>query len=230
MAAPNDMQTVVDISARIREANAELRTAKESHASAAYAHAMNRDDAQTQQTVIDHKRSIDLLEGELFGLDAAMGEARRRDRLAGLQASHADLREQQQEAFDAFDAMQPAFARTDAAIHELGASWKALQAAEAEAKHCQRTCARMPHGMHVYPDTFNTKGLVDALLWLEIGDGWKLARSDSVMDATGRISRKRPAELVAIHVQQARMKVTEGIEEKVQALTAQWEAGEAAVS
>lgn len=169
----------------------ELTQARQAYAAASYDHALDRTNDERRRALIQSKQRVDVLTAELQGLQAAHGEAARRESLGSIEDQVAALETKRRSAVETIDAMTPAFDRTYKAIQELGAAWAALQAAELAANRAEGTIARMPKSDFIYSGSFRMQPIVDDLLFLAIGPEWTLQRSDALADMGGRRQPER---------------------------------------
>lgn len=198
----------------------ELQQARAAHAKAAYEHALDRDDTTKRDALISAKQTLDLLTAELQGLQAATGEATRREGVEALEGEISALEQRRADALATIDQVPPAFARTYQAIQELGAAWKALQQVELDANRSEAQLAPMPRGDQLYPFSFRLRPIVDCLLWQAIGGDWELRRDDLLTDVGGNHHPERALEVVAKKHERSRAEVVRGVDRKVQELTA----------
>jgi hypothetical protein len=202
-----------EIQRGVQAAEDELQQAREEHAKAAYAHAVDREDPAARDAVIAAKRRMDLLQAEMQGLGAAAGEAARREQAASLDSQLNTYKRDQAEAVKAINAVPVAFERAAKAITQLGEELKALQEAEQNANRLEGRLvitrySRIPNV------SYRTRLLVDALLWLAIGNR-ELTRSDIVIDFTGKLMPDNPAKSVQRSRERALREVQRGVDEKV---------------
>lgn len=215
--------TSADLNRGTAAASQELQEARADHAKCAYNHAIDRNDEAARQALIKSKQRMDLLEAELQGLSAATGEAKRRERVQALKGQIAQLDAQRDEAIAAANKTQTAFGVAVKAIAGLGEAYKALQAAELDANKREGECASLPAGHMFYPASLKTRPYFDSLLWLAIGDGHEISRSELAMNAGGATTPELPEELIAKYAERAKDNVRNGIRKKAAALAEELE-------
>ena len=110
----------------LEAAQLELQQAREAYARAAYDHALDRDNPKTREALIKAQQHRDVLQAEIDGLDAATGEARRREAIAAEQAAHDERMAMFDDALKAIEQMRPALRDAVKAAATLGEKRRTL--------------------------------------------------------------------------------------------------------
>lgn len=215
----NKALTTAGLQSGRAEAQAELQQAREAYAKAAYAYALDRNDEAARDALLKAKEHRDLLEAEIGGLEAAIGEASRRELADELDVGLTALEASRADALEASDAMAPAFAKVADAVKTLSAAWADCKEAQGRANRAEAELARHPRQGAVYYGKQDCKPLLEALLWYHFrNDHLELTRSDALIDSGGRVFPDRPAEVVAKRAENARAAINVGADDKARDL------------
>jgi hypothetical protein len=140
-----------DLQRGINAASSELQRAEEEYARAAYAHATDRDDEKARKEVLTTRQRIDLLRAEIDGLQAAHGEASKREAADAVEEAHRDRMSAFDDAAEQAASIPALFAECAAAMALLGQRrtelLSAIRGAQSLIKRGCANATRMPEMM-----------------------------------------------------------------------------------
>lgn len=200
--------TSADLNRGAAAAAQELNEARAEHAKKAYDHALDRNNEVARQALIKSKQRIELLEAELQGLSAATDEAKRRERLADLDAQIAEWQQLAAQGCSAADEAGKAFAKVERAVAALGKAVKELEIVEQKSNEIEARCAKSAVGY--YTCSITTHGQIENLLQFAIGPCRHEAYDAEVY--------RRPAAAVEEYCEQAKQQIRSGANAKIAAL------------
>lgn len=203
----------------------DLQEARDAHAKAAYAAAVDRDDETARERLVAAKQRIDTLEGERMGLTAAQGEAARIERQAVLEAEARELQATEREALAAVTGAQQAFQVLVEQTRALGEAYRAFTEKNSAMRGFEANLRIMRNPEDFYSPTLRPDPLLDGLLWQELGQR-DLKRCEVVMDSGGTRTPDRPLEVAVEACERVRHNIRKSVAERLANIEASIEASE----
>jgi hypothetical protein len=207
--------TEASVQAEQQRVDRDLSAAREHYQRAAHAYVLDKN-AKTKASMDAAKATLDGLEGEQVGLQAALTHAREQSDDAYLRSRLDAAAQDAKDTLDALDAVPPAYEKALDALIPFAQAWRGFQHAVAVARHLEINLAADTIGNGNLPaPRMNFEDFLEALLFAAFGP-LHCERTDLVMDSSGKLELGNPGALIRSAVHRARADAIERTKKRLQ--------------